>query len=157
MKYRTLGTDPAHRREVSVLALGAMLFRLADRREDLLRRPRPLAVEAGGNFIDIVRQLRLLDGRRPGRPERGTPRPLAAQPAYRRRDRHRHQARRSRPLAPRHQLHRQPRGPVGQGDPRGRGPQPGAGSASTSWTCCTRTSTTTPCRSARPSRRSVSW
>lgn len=26
MKYRTIGTDPATRREVSVLALGAMLF-----------------------------------------------------------------------------------------------------------------------------------
>jgi aryl-alcohol dehydrogenase-like predicted oxidoreductase len=26
MKYRTIGTDPKTRREVSVLALGAMLF-----------------------------------------------------------------------------------------------------------------------------------
>lgn len=51
MKYRTIGTDPAHRREVSVLALGAMLFgSLTDEKTSsaLLGR----YVEAGGNFID---------------------------------------------------------------------------------------------------------
>jgi aryl-alcohol dehydrogenase-like predicted oxidoreductase len=51
MKYRTIGTDPATRREVSVLSLGAMLmgtrtdeatsFAILDR-----------FVEAGGTFID---------------------------------------------------------------------------------------------------------
>ncbi|WP_420309924.1 aldo/keto reductase [Streptomyces sp. YS-B37] len=51
MKYRTIGTDPAHRREVSVLALGAMLF--GSRTDEgtsfaVLDR----YVEAGGNFID---------------------------------------------------------------------------------------------------------
>ena len=51
MKYRTIGTDPAARREVSVLSLGAELmgsrideatsFAILDR-----------YVEAGGTFID---------------------------------------------------------------------------------------------------------
>jgi hypothetical protein len=51
MRYRTIGTDPATRREVSVLSLGAMLmgsrtgeatsFAILDR-----------FVEAGGTFID---------------------------------------------------------------------------------------------------------
>ncbi|MFC8343327.1 aldo/keto reductase [Streptomyces sp. NPDC057280] len=51
MKYRTIGTDPKHRREVSVLALGAMLFGSRTDEETsfaLLDR----YVEAGGNFID---------------------------------------------------------------------------------------------------------
>lgn len=51
MKYRTIGTDPAHRREVSVLALGAMLFGSRTEEETsfaVLDR----YVEAGGNFID---------------------------------------------------------------------------------------------------------
>ncbi|MFJ4629840.1 aldo/keto reductase [Streptomyces sp. NPDC088847] len=51
MKYRTIGTDPAHRREVSVLALGAMLFGSRTDEETsfaVLDR----YVEAGGNFID---------------------------------------------------------------------------------------------------------
>lgn len=51
MKYRTLGTDPATRREVSVLALGAMLFGSATDEETsfaILDR----YVEAGGNFVD---------------------------------------------------------------------------------------------------------
>lgn len=51
MKYRTIGTDPKTRREVSVLALGAMLF--GSRTDEatafaVLDR----YVEAGGNFID---------------------------------------------------------------------------------------------------------
>jgi aryl-alcohol dehydrogenase-like predicted oxidoreductase len=51
MKYRTIGTDPATRREVSVLSLGAMLF---GTRTD---EPTSFAVldryiEAGGTFID---------------------------------------------------------------------------------------------------------
>ncbi|MGR3868259.1 aldo/keto reductase [Streptomyces graminifolii] len=51
MKYRTIGTAPAHRREVSVLALGAMLFGSRTDEETsfaVLDR----YVEAGGNFID---------------------------------------------------------------------------------------------------------
>ncbi|WP_328766896.1 aldo/keto reductase [Streptomyces sp. NBC_00286] len=51
MKYRTIGTDPATRREVSVLALGAMLFGSRTDEETsfaLLDR----YVEAGGTFID---------------------------------------------------------------------------------------------------------
>ncbi|QYX75906.1 aldo/keto reductase [Streptomyces akebiae] len=51
MRYRTIGSDPGTRREVSVLALGAMLFgsRTDDRTSfAILDR----YVEAGGNFID---------------------------------------------------------------------------------------------------------
>jgi aryl-alcohol dehydrogenase-like predicted oxidoreductase len=51
MKYRTIGTDPAHRREVSVLALGAMLFgSRTDERTSYALLDR--YVEAGGTFID---------------------------------------------------------------------------------------------------------
>ncbi|MET7488378.1 aldo/keto reductase [Streptomyces sp. NPDC005538] len=51
MKYRTIGTDPAHRREVSVLALGAMLFgSRTDEATSFAVLDR--YVEAGGNFID---------------------------------------------------------------------------------------------------------
>ncbi|MET7697739.1 aldo/keto reductase [Streptomyces sp. NPDC005485] len=51
MKYRTIGSDPKTRREVSVLALGAMLFGSRTDEETsfaVLDR----YVEAGGNFID---------------------------------------------------------------------------------------------------------
>ncbi|KUL24301.1 aldo/keto reductase [Streptomyces regalis] len=51
MKYRTIGTDPKNRREVSVLALGAMLFGSRTDEETsfaVLDR----YVEAGGTFID---------------------------------------------------------------------------------------------------------
>ncbi|RII13134.1 L-glyceraldehyde 3-phosphate reductase [Streptomyces sp. YIM 130001] len=51
MRYRTIGTDPATRREVSVLSLGAMLFGTRTDEETsfaLLDR----YVEAGGTFID---------------------------------------------------------------------------------------------------------
>ncbi|MEU9171170.1 aldo/keto reductase [Streptomyces sp. NPDC048420] len=51
MKYRTIGTAPATRREVSVLALGAMLFGSRTDEETsfaVLDR----YVEAGGNFVD---------------------------------------------------------------------------------------------------------
>jgi aryl-alcohol dehydrogenase-like predicted oxidoreductase len=51
MKYRTIGSAPDHRREVSVLALGAMLFGSRTDEETsfaVLDR----YVEAGGNFID---------------------------------------------------------------------------------------------------------
>ncbi|MFJ3421685.1 aldo/keto reductase [Streptomyces sp. NPDC086082] len=51
MKYRTIGTDPAHRREVSVLALGAMLFG-SRTDEDTSFAVLDRYVEAGGNFID---------------------------------------------------------------------------------------------------------
>ncbi|MGW5173315.1 aldo/keto reductase [Streptomyces sp. NPDC004082] len=51
MRYRTIGTDPATRREVSVLALGAMLFgSMTDEKTSFAVLDR--FVEAGGNFID---------------------------------------------------------------------------------------------------------
>ncbi|MEU6276501.1 aldo/keto reductase [Streptomyces populi] len=51
MRHRTIGTDPATRREVSVLALGAMLFgSLTDEETSFAVLDR--YVEAGGNFID---------------------------------------------------------------------------------------------------------
>lgn len=51
MKYRTIGTDPATRREVSVLALGAMLFgSVTDERTSFAVLDH--YVEAGGTFID---------------------------------------------------------------------------------------------------------
>ncbi|MGW6907253.1 aldo/keto reductase [Streptomyces sp. NPDC054940] len=51
MKYRTIGTDPTNRREVSVLALGAMLFgSQTDEATSFAVLDR--YVEAGGNFID---------------------------------------------------------------------------------------------------------
>ncbi|QFR01546.1 aldo/keto reductase [Streptomyces phaeolivaceus] len=51
MKYRTIGSDPATRREVSVLALGAMLFgSRTDEKTSFALLDR--YVEAGGNFID---------------------------------------------------------------------------------------------------------
>jgi len=53
MKYRTIGTDPKTRREVSVLSLGAMLF------GTLTDEPTSFAVldryvEAGGTFVDTA-------------------------------------------------------------------------------------------------------
>ncbi|MFF4130767.1 aldo/keto reductase [Streptomyces mirabilis] len=51
MKYRTIGTDPTTRREVSVLALGAMLFgSVTDEKTAFAVLDR--YVESGGNFID---------------------------------------------------------------------------------------------------------
>jgi aryl-alcohol dehydrogenase-like predicted oxidoreductase len=51
MKYRTIGTDPRTRREVSVLALGAMLFgSRTDEKTSFAVLDR--YVEAGGTFID---------------------------------------------------------------------------------------------------------
>lgn len=51
MRYRTIGTDPATRREVSVLSLGAMLFGSAtDEATSFAILDR--YVEAGGTFID---------------------------------------------------------------------------------------------------------
>lgn len=51
MRYRTIGTDPATRREVSVLALGAMLFgSVTDEETSFAILDR--YVEAGGNFVD---------------------------------------------------------------------------------------------------------
>lgn len=51
MRYRTIGTDPATRREVSVLSLGAMLFGTAtDEATSFAILDR--YVEAGGTFID---------------------------------------------------------------------------------------------------------
>ncbi|WP_405866834.1 MULTISPECIES: aldo/keto reductase [unclassified Streptomyces] len=51
MKYRTIGTAPDNRREVSVLALGAMLFG-SRTDEDTSFAVLDRYVEAGGNFID---------------------------------------------------------------------------------------------------------
>ncbi|ATO14794.1 oxidoreductase [Micromonospora sp. WMMA2032] len=51
MRYRTIGTDPATRREVSVLSLGAMLFGTAtDEATSYAVLDR--YVEAGGTFVD---------------------------------------------------------------------------------------------------------
>jgi aryl-alcohol dehydrogenase-like predicted oxidoreductase len=51
MKYRTIGTDPKTRREVSVLSLGAMLFgTVTDEATSFAILDR--YVEAGGTFID---------------------------------------------------------------------------------------------------------
>ncbi|MEU1811170.1 aldo/keto reductase [Micromonospora aurantiaca (nom. illeg.)] len=51
MRYRTIGTDPATRREVSALSLGAMLFGTAtDEATSFAVLDR--YVEAGGTFID---------------------------------------------------------------------------------------------------------
>ncbi|WNI24297.1 aldo/keto reductase [Streptomyces sp. ITFR-16] len=51
MKYRTIGTDPATRREVSALALGAMLFgSVTDEKTSFAILDH--FVEAGGTFID---------------------------------------------------------------------------------------------------------
>ena len=51
MKYRTIGTDSTTRREVSVLALGAMLFgSVTDEKTSFAILDR--YVEAGGTFID---------------------------------------------------------------------------------------------------------
>ncbi|MFI7593108.1 aldo/keto reductase [Micromonospora sp. NPDC049359] len=51
MRYRTIGTDPATRREVSVLSLGAMLFgSTTDEATSYAILDR--YVEAGGTFID---------------------------------------------------------------------------------------------------------
>ncbi|MEU3460606.1 aldo/keto reductase [Streptomyces sp. NPDC006733] len=53
MLYRTIGTDPATRREVSVLSLGAMLFGTAtDEATSFAILDR--YVEAGGTFIDTA-------------------------------------------------------------------------------------------------------
>lgn len=53
MKYRDIGTDPRHRREVSTLALGAMLFGTVveeERAFAILDR----FVAAGGTFVDTA-------------------------------------------------------------------------------------------------------
>lgn len=51
MKYRTVGTDPATRREVSVPALGAMLFgSRTDEKTSFAVLDR--YAEAGGTFVD---------------------------------------------------------------------------------------------------------
>ncbi|GAB2848516.1 aldo/keto reductase [Streptomyces deserti] len=51
MKYRTIGTDPHTRREVSALALGAMLFgSVTDEKTSFAVLDR--YVEAGGTFVD---------------------------------------------------------------------------------------------------------
>ncbi|MFI5805307.1 aldo/keto reductase [Streptomyces sp. NPDC051561] len=70
MRYRTLGTDPATRREVSVLALGAMLFgSYTDERTSygILDR----YAEAGGTFLDTSNNYSFWhDGSQGGQSER---------------------------------------------------------------------------------------
>ncbi|GAA3037941.1 aldo/keto reductase [Kitasatospora albolonga] len=70
MRYRTIGTDPQHRREVSVLSLGAMLF---GTRTDEATAFAVLDrfVEAGGTFVDTANNYAYwLDGSRGGASER---------------------------------------------------------------------------------------
>ncbi|NUP03456.1 MAG: aldo/keto reductase, partial [Nonomuraea sp.] len=53
MRYRTIGTDPKTRRDVSVLSLGAMMFGTAvDEATSFAILDR--FVEAGGNFLDTA-------------------------------------------------------------------------------------------------------
>ncbi|MFG2073240.1 aldo/keto reductase [Nonomuraea maritima] len=69
MKYRTIGTDPATRREVSVLALGAMLFgSVTDESTAFAVLDR--YVEAGGTFIDTSNNYAFwIDGGQGGQSE----------------------------------------------------------------------------------------
>ncbi len=76
MRYRTIGATPQTRREVSVLSLGAMLFgSVTDEATSFAILDR--FVEAGGTFIDTSGNYAFWIDGRPGRPERGTARPLA--------------------------------------------------------------------------------
>lgn len=70
MKYRTIGTDPATRREVSVLALGAMLFgSVTDEKTSFAILDH--FVEAGGTFIDTSDNYAYwVEGRLGGQSER---------------------------------------------------------------------------------------
>ena len=70
MKYRTIGADPDRRREVSVLALGAMLFgSRTDEATSFAVLDR--YVEAGGNFIDTSDNYAFwTDGSQGGQSER---------------------------------------------------------------------------------------
>ena len=118
MKYRTIGSDPATRREVSVLSLGAMLFGTRTDEETafaILDR----YVEAGGTFIDTSDNYAFWFNGSQGGESENAARPLAAQPRHRRRDRHRDEAGRP-PARARHRLRRQPRGALRGGDPGGR-------------------------------------
>jgi aryl-alcohol dehydrogenase-like predicted oxidoreductase len=69
VKYRTIGTSPATRREVSVLSLGAMLFGTATDEETsfaILDR----YVEAGGTFVDTANNYAFwVDGTQGGESE----------------------------------------------------------------------------------------
>ncbi|GAA2376725.1 aldo/keto reductase [Nonomuraea africana] len=69
MKYRTIGTDPKTRREVSVLALGAMLFgSVTDEKTSFAILDR--YVEAGGTFIDTSNNYAFwIDGSQGGQSE----------------------------------------------------------------------------------------
>ncbi|WP_406016585.1 aldo/keto reductase [Streptomyces sp. NBC_00984] len=69
MRYRTIGTDPATRREVSVLSLGAMLMgTLTDEATSFAILDR--YVEAGGTFIDTSDNYAFwVDGTRGGESE----------------------------------------------------------------------------------------
>lgn len=69
MKYRTIGTDPTTRREVSALALGAMLFgSVTDEKTSFAILDR--YVEAGGTFIDTSNNYAFwIDGGQGGKSE----------------------------------------------------------------------------------------
>jgi aryl-alcohol dehydrogenase-like predicted oxidoreductase len=77
MKYRVIGTDPATRRSVSVLSLGAMLMGTrTDEQTSFAILDR--FVSAGGNFIDTSGNYAFWGERDTGRGERGTARAVAA-------------------------------------------------------------------------------
>lgn len=69
MQYRTIGTDPKTRREVSVLSLGAMLMgTLTDEATSFAVLDR--YVEAGGTFVDTANNYAYwLDGSQGGASE----------------------------------------------------------------------------------------
>ncbi|MEU7341309.1 aldo/keto reductase [Streptomyces sp. NPDC007074] len=69
MKYRSMGAGPGHRREVSVLALGAMLFgSVTDEKTSFAVLDR--YAEAGGNFVDTSDNYAFwVDGSRGGQSE----------------------------------------------------------------------------------------
>jgi aryl-alcohol dehydrogenase-like predicted oxidoreductase len=122
MKYRTIGTDPKTRCEVSVLSLGTMHFgTAADEATSFAILDR--YVEACGTFVDTTDNYGFWVGTQGGESEellgrwrrsRGFGEEIVIATKVG-----------ARPLAPGHQLYRQRRRPVGQGDPRGFGTQPG--------------------------------
>ena len=123
MRYRTIGTDPTTRREVSVLSLGTMLFGTAtDEATSFAILDR--YVEAGGTFIDTSDNYAFwVDGGQGGESEellgrwrrsRGVGDEIVIATKLG-----------ARPLAPGTSYTRQRRGTVRQGDPRVRGAQPG--------------------------------
>ena len=154
MKYRTIGTDSTTRREVSVLALGAMLFgSVTDEKTSFAILDR--YVEAGGTFIDTSNNYAFwVDGGQGGQSEellgrwrrsRGIGDEIVIATKLG-----------ARPLAP---------GTSYAGNAEGlsawrSGSRPSAAGNGSAWTRSTyfmRTSRIGRCRSATPSRASASW